>query len=74
MSKADAIEPTAQVIDSMVAELEARAQELRRHARDLRKSGDLGYAMEAINVIKNLNANVRTDLLIARPLRALGAC
>jgi hypothetical protein len=67
-----AIEPTAEVIDGMVNELEVRANELRRCASQMRENRDLGYALDAIGVIKTLNANIRTDLLLARPFRFLG--
>lgn len=66
------VEDTAEVIDGMVRECEARAEELRRIAAQMRKSGELTYSAEAVNVIKNLMANIRIDLLIVRPLRALG--
>lgn len=66
------VEPTAEVIEEMAGVLEARANDLRNLAKSMRETNDLGYAAEAVSVIKNLTSNLRLDLLVTRPLRALG--
>ena len=63
------VEPTAEVIDSMAKQLRDNADELDRIARQMRDSGDITYATEAMNNIQNIGNNLRTDLLITRPIR-----
>ena len=63
------VEPTAEVIDKMARQLRDNADELDRTARSMRDSGDITYAAEAMNCIQNIPMNIRTDLLITRPIR-----
>jgi hypothetical protein len=71
MSKPIDVEPTAEVIDGLAENAERFARELRHIAATMRERQDIGYAMEAMQAIKNMNANFRTDLLVLRPIRAL---
>lgn len=63
------VEPTAEVIDTMAKQLRDFADELDRIARSMRDSGDITYAAEAMNNIQNIPMNLRTDLLVTRPIR-----
>jgi hypothetical protein len=65
------VEPTAEVIDGMANTVEVYAKELRRIAATLRERGDLESAADALITINNMNGNLRTDLLVVRPLRAM---
>ena len=66
------IEPTAQAIDDMATQLEAKANELRALAKCARENNDLSYAAEAAGVVMNIMGTLRLDLLVRRPLRELG--
>lgn len=66
------IEPTAEIIEGMAAELEAKARELRLIAKRARETSDVTYAAEAAAVVMNIMGTLRLDLLIRRPLRELG--
>lgn len=72
MSNQINIESTAETIEGMAAELEAKARELRVIAKRARETSDLGYAAEAATVVMNIMGTLRLDLLIRRPLRELG--
>ena len=63
------IEPTAEVIDKMAKQLRDYADELDRTVRNMREKGDITYAGEAMNTIQSISMNLRTDLLITRPIR-----
>ncbi len=65
------VEPTAQVIEDMAEELETRAKELRRTALALRESKDFDYAGQALAIVGRIHSNIRFDLLLTRPLRAI---
>jgi len=65
------VEPTAEIIDKAASELERAAGELRRKAAAMREKGDIEYASEAISTLVNLWPNLRIDLLVTRPIRAL---
>lgn len=71
MSNQYNVEPTAEVIDNMAEELEVRAKELREHAANLRSSGDFDYAAEALATVGRVTTNLRIDLLLTRPIRAI---
>lgn len=66
------VEPTAKVIDEMAEELELKAKELRRIAAEMRESKAFDGASEALSTIGSVTRNMRLDLLVMRPLRALG--
>lgn len=66
------VEPTAKVIDDMAGELELKAMELRRIAAEMRETKAFDGAGEALSIIGDLTRNMRLDLLVTRPLRALG--
>lgn len=65
------VEPTAEVIDQIAADMEHFAKEVRRMGKHMREREDLTYAAEAINTIRNCFANLRTDLLVTRPMREI---
>jgi HAMP domain-containing protein len=64
------VEPIAQVIDDLAADLRRRADELERLAGSLRDTGDLDEAVAAVSVAVS-TANLRLDLLLSRPIREL---
>jgi hypothetical protein len=74
MSKEARAELTAQVIDAAAKLLRDKAAELERIAALMRSGDDLTYAAEALGVIAQLPVQCRVDLLVTRPLRALGNC
>ena len=65
------VEPTAEIIDTMVDRLKHAAIEMRRVANRMRESADLAYASEAIVIVTNLPTQLRLDLLVTRPIREL---
>lgn len=54
--------PTAEVINNAANELEYRAKELRRYAKELEEKKDFEYAVEAMRCFFGLFQNVRLDL------------
>lgn len=72
MTTENRTELTAQIIDEAAKILRDRAAELDRIAERMRSRNDLTYAAEALSVIVQLAMQCRTDLLVTRPLRALG--
>lgn len=70
--QAPSVESTAEIIDKMAEELEYKAKELRRTAADMRKEQSLEYASIAMQTVASVFQNMRLDLLVSRPLRALG--
>lgn len=66
------VEPTATAIDDMAGHLEASAERLRHVSRAMREDGDLTRAADAASAIATLLPRLRLDLLIVRPLRAVG--
>lgn len=66
------VEPTAEAIELMAARMRESADELSRLAAHVRTTGELSTASEALNCVANLLPNLRMDLLVTRPLRALG--
>ena len=65
------VEPTAEIIDTMVDRLKHAAIEMRRVANRMRESADLAYASEVIVIVANLPTQLRLDLLVTRPIREL---
>ena len=63
--------PTAEVINNAANELEYRAKELRRYAKELEEKQDFEYAVEAMRCFFGLFQNVRLDLFAMRPIREL---
>lgn len=63
------VEPTAEIIDSIALKLHQYANNLKRLAKKMRDKKDLEYAQEAMQEVKNCFANLRTDLLVTRPMR-----
>lgn len=64
--------PTATVITDIANTMRVFANNLDRVATSMVERGDLTYAAEAMQEVKNCYANLRTDLLITLPLRELG--
>jgi len=62
---------TAEAIVQNAETLEHYATELRRNAEQLLKRKDFHYASEALQTLQNCFGNVRLDLVLTRPLRAL---
>ena len=67
------VEPTAEAIDDMAKTLQHAAVELTRVAQRLRSSQSLFVTGDAFTVVSNLIPNLRLDLLLQRPLRAVDA-
>lgn len=65
--------PTADVIDAMASRLRDSAHELDRLAARLRETSDIEIAGDAANAITNLFSNLRLDLLVTRPIKAVTA-
>lgn len=63
------VKPTCQVIYEMAETMRQYAAELETIANKMDRSVDLEYASDALQAIKNMNANLRTDLLVTRPIR-----
>ena len=66
------VEDTAALIEEAAQILHRKADALARMAQDMRAKKDLAYAAEALNEIVELPRACRVDLLVLRPLRALG--
>lgn len=66
------VEDTAKLVDDAAEILRRKADALTRMAQDMRAKKDLAYAAEALNEIVDLPRACRVDLLVLRPLRALG--
>ena len=65
------VEQTAVHIEAMAQELKHYSRHLEMLAKLTRKRNDLDYAAEAAQSIANLIGNVRLDLLVMRPIRAM---
>ena len=65
------VEPTAEAMDEIANTMEHFASNIRRLAKSMRERGDLTYAAEALQEVKNCMGNVRIDLLTTRPQREL---
>ncbi len=62
---------TVETINNMASILEDYATLFRRDAAELQKSGDWSICGDVVNRVANMNANLRLDLLVNRPIRAL---
>ena len=65
------VKPTAEVIREMAESMRHYAAEMDTIANKMERSEDLAYAADALLAIRNMNANLRTDLMVTRPLRAI---
>ena len=65
--------PTAAAINEIADTMRMYADELDMIATSMLERNDLTYAAEAMQAVKNCYNNLRTDLLVTRPLRELGA-
>lgn len=65
------VEATAEAIDDMIRYLEGTVKALKRIAAKMRERQNIEYAGEAINEVSNMFMNLRLDLLVVRPIRAL---
>lgn len=65
------VEPTAEAIDQAAEVLERAAAELRRRSNRMRQDGDITHAAEAMSTVQNIIPQMRLDLFVTRPLRAL---
>lgn len=63
---------TAGAIDAAADNLERAAREIRNQARMMRDDGDLTRAAEVVSIVAQMPAQCRLDLLVTRPMRALG--
>ena len=66
------VEETAEAIDAIAKRMIRCAAELEQAAERMRSSGDLAIAGDAMISVANLYPNLRLDLLVIRPLRAVG--
>ena len=66
------VEPTAKTICSASERIRECADHLDGIAKNMREKNDLTYAAEAVTEIVNTFSNLRLDLLVTRPIRALG--
>ncbi|WP_227461656.1 hypothetical protein [Cupriavidus pauculus] len=71
MSTKPDVAPTAEVIEKMAEAMTESAAKLARLAVELRESGSLEDAALAAGIVTNCLGNLRLDLLVTRPLRAL---
>ncbi len=62
---------TVETINNMASILEDYATLLRRDAAELQKSGDWSICGKVFNRVVYMNANLRLDLLVNRPIQAL---
>lgn len=65
-------QPTVAIMLDTARSLEESAQEIRRKAEELAKTGDWSLAGEALNTLSNLFGGIRFDLFAIRPLRECG--
>lgn len=67
----DDIESVASKIEQMAARLRYGGDELDRIAANMRRTGDIFYATEAISEIVNLLVNLDLSVLTTRAMRAV---
>lgn len=63
------IDSTAEAIEEMAEVMQRAASDMAYVATRMRATGDVEKVLDALNILRSLNANLRTDLLIARPMR-----
>lgn len=62
---------TVKAIKKMALELRRYADDFDRTAIRMQESGDITYAAEVASAVAGLIQNLRIDLLITRPIRAM---
>lgn len=65
------VTPTAEIIDTMANTMRYYADEMDRIAARMRQNDDLDYAADAMTAVSNMHTNLRLDLLVVRPMRAI---
>lgn len=65
------VKPTVEVIRQMAQEMRRAALEMERTAEKIEETGEIDRAADAMMCIRGLYGNLRTDLLITRPIRAI---
>lgn len=63
------VTPTVEVIREMAVMLQRASEDLTRVANLMEQTGDFERTTDAYTAIRDLNTNLRVDLLIARPVR-----
>lgn len=66
------VEPTVKTILAAAERMHEAGDHLNGIAKNMQEKNDLSYAAEAMTEIVNTMANLRLDLLVTRPIRALG--
>ena len=61
--------PTVEIIRQMAVQADYLANDLARQALKMEEDGDLTKSADVLQSIRGFNGNLRTDLLITRPLR-----
>lgn len=64
------VRETAEVLDEMAADFARASRNMERLATQMRERDDMSYAADAMTEVRNTFANLRTDLLVTRPIRA----
>lgn len=62
---------TVRAIEAAADTMEETAARIRRIAKEMSESGDLTCASDVINAVTDMIPNLRLDLMVTRPLRAL---
>jgi hypothetical protein len=62
---------TAVLLDEMASKMRSAADEMESLAKRMKTENDITLAAEGANVISNLFPNLRLDLLVSRPIRAM---
>lgn len=65
------VDSTVETIEDMARKMRQYALDVERVAARMRETGDITYASEVMQSITNMNTNLRLDLLITKPIRAL---
>ena len=63
------VKPTARAIEEMAQHIHYTASKLEQIAFEMRESGDIDYALDAIAEIRSMFGAIRLDLLYTRPMR-----
>lgn len=65
------VSATIETIEDAAKVLESTAQRLRYLVSEMRADGDLTRAGDALSAVQSMLPNLRLDLFVVRPLRAL---
>ncbi len=65
------LQPTLEIIDAMIEHTQELVKELQRERQQIAQSKDIEQVSSVVNTVVNYISNLRLDLLVARPVRAL---